>query len=69
MRADRGADQVLLYRGMPYSVLGIDLYRSVELGTVKYSTLDQLTRSKVDANELVTKQEGQSFLRGLGAGG
>ena len=67
--ADRSADQVLLYRGMPYSVLGIDLYRSVELGTVSYSALDQLSRAKVDANELVTKQDGQSFLRGLAAGG
>ena len=57
---------MLLYRGMPYSVLGIDLYRSVEVGATPYSALDQATKAKVDANELVTKQQGQSFLRGLG---
>ena len=59
-------DQVLLYRGMPYSVLGIDLYRSVEAGAARYSTLDPATKAKVDANELVTKEEGQNFLRALG---
>jgi PPM family protein phosphatase len=59
-------DQVLLYRGMPYSVLGIDLYRSVEVSATRYSTLDQATKAKVDANELVTKEQGQNFLRALG---
>jgi hypothetical protein len=58
--------QVLLYRGMPYSVLGVDLYQSVEVGTVSYTALDQTTKAKVDANELVTKAQGQNFLRGMG---
>jgi hypothetical protein len=62
-------DQVVLYRGMPYSVVGIDLYQPVETGTIAYSALGAYLKTRVDSHDLVTKQEGQNFIRGLGAGG
>lgn len=55
--------QVALYRGLPATVLGIDLSNAIELSRVSYEALDPYLRSRVDAHELVSKKEGQQFLR------
>lgn len=57
--------KVALYRGLPATVAGIELSAAIELGSVSYETLDPYLRSRVDAHELVSKQEGQRFLRML----
>jgi protein phosphatase len=58
---------VALYQGLPASVLGIELSSVVELGTVRYDSLEQYLKERVDAHELVAKEDGQAFLRGLAA--
>ncbi len=58
---------VALYRGLPATVLGISLSSVIEEGTVPYSSLAPYVQSRVDAHDLVTKVEGQNFLRSLSA--
>lgn len=58
---------VALYQGLPGTFLGISLSTVVELGTVRYDSLAESLRAKVDAHDLVGKEEGQAFLRGLAA--
>jgi serine/threonine protein phosphatase PrpC len=58
---------VALYQGLPATLLGIHLSSVVELGTVSYDSLAQFQRERVDAHDLVGKEEGQGFLRGLAA--
>jgi len=55
--------KVALYRGLPATVAGIDLSAAIELGSVPYESLNPYLRSRVDAHELVSKQEGQQFLQ------
>lgn len=57
--------QVALYQGMPGSILGIQLSSVVEQGTVSYDSLPDYQRDRVDAHDLVGKEAGQTFLRGL----
>jgi protein phosphatase len=57
---------VALYRGLPGSVLGIDLSSPVELGTVTYDSLAPYLRERIDTHDLVSKEDGQLFLRTLG---
>jgi len=56
---------VALYRGLPVSFLGIELSSVVEEGTVMYETLAPYLRTRVDNHDLVSKEEGQRFLRSL----
>jgi protein phosphatase len=63
--ASNGA--VALYRGLPGSVLGISLSTVIEMGTVAYDSLAPYVKSRVDGHDLVTKEEGQKFLRSLSA--
>jgi len=56
---------VVLYRGLPGSVLGIDLSEVVDQGSVSYDSLAQHLQQRVDAHDLVSKEEGQLFLRTL----
>jgi serine/threonine protein phosphatase PrpC len=58
---------VALYHGMPGSVLGIALSTVIERGTVAYDSLASYLQARVDARDLVTKEEGQLFLRSLSA--
>jgi serine/threonine protein phosphatase PrpC len=58
---------VALYRGLPGTVLGISLSSVIEEGTVAYASLAPYVQSRVDAHDLVTKEEGQLFLRTLSA--
>ena len=58
---------VALYQGLPATLLGIHLSSVVELGTVSYDSLADYQRERVDAHDLVGKEEGQAFLRGLAA--
>lgn len=58
---------VALYHGLPGSFLGIELSSAVELGTVSYDSLAPYVKSRIDGHELITKEEGQRFLRSLGA--
>jgi PPM family protein phosphatase len=58
---------VALYQGLPASVLGIDLSSVVEVGTVRYDSLPDYQKKRVDAHNLVGKDTGQTFLRGLAA--
>ena len=58
---------VALYRGLPGTVLGISLSSVIEEGTVAYASLAPYVQSRVDAHDLVTKEEGQVFLRTLSA--
>jgi protein phosphatase len=56
---------VALYQGLPTALLGIHLSSVVELGTVGYDSLAAYQRERVDSHDLVGKEEGQAFLRGL----
>ncbi len=58
---------VALYQGLPASLLGIKLSSVVELSTVSYDSLPDYQRERVDAHDLVGKEEGQAFLQGLAA--
>lgn len=57
--------QVALFRGMPYKVMSVDLYRVEETVPVRFEQLDAYLQERVDAHELVTKEEGLRFIRGL----
>ncbi|NLT34442.1 MAG: Stp1/IreP family PP2C-type Ser/Thr phosphatase [Gaiellales bacterium] len=61
-------DSVALYQGVPHTVLGIELFTLVEVGSAPYSTLRPHLKARVDAHEVTTKEEGQRFLRGLVTG-
>jgi hypothetical protein len=60
---------VALFRGMPYRVLGVTLYEPVEVSPVRYDGLDEYLRIRVDSHELITKEEGLRFIRGLAVRG
>ncbi|MCZ7662821.1 MAG: hypothetical protein M5U22_07735 [Thermoleophilia bacterium] len=60
--------KVALYRGMPYRVVGVTLYETVEVSPTRYDTLDDYLKARIDTHELVTKEEGQRFIRGLASG-
>jgi serine/threonine protein phosphatase PrpC len=57
--------QVALFQGMPYKVMGVQLYGSVETSPVSFGELDAYLQERVDSHELVTKEEGLRFIRGL----
>jgi len=57
--------KVAVYQGMPYSVLGVELYSVDQVGTVDYEGLDGETQQAIDAHDLTTKEEGQRFVRDL----
>jgi len=54
-----------LYRGLPATVAGIDLSSPVELTTISYDALPSYLKQQVDSRRLVSKREGQQFLRTL----
>jgi serine/threonine protein phosphatase PrpC len=58
---------VALFHGLPASILGIDLSGVIEQGSVAYDSLAPYVKSRVDAHDLVSKEEGQRFLRSLSA--
>jgi PPM family protein phosphatase len=58
---------VALYQGLPATLLGIPLSSVIEQGTVTYDSLPSYQRERVDAHDLVGKDEGQAFLQGLAA--
>jgi PPM family protein phosphatase len=58
---------VALYQGLPETLLGIQLSSIVELGTVTYDSLAEYQRERVDAHDLIGKEAGLAFLRGLAA--
>ena len=58
---------VALYQGLPATLIGIHLSSVVERGTVSYDSLASYQRERVDRHDLVGKEEGQAFLRGLAA--
>lgn len=57
--------QVALFRGMPYKVMSVDLYRVEDTVPIRFEQLDGYLQERVDAHELVTKEEGLRFIRGL----
>jgi serine/threonine protein phosphatase PrpC len=57
---------VALYRGLPGSLLGIDLSSVVQLGHVKYDDLSTYEQRQVDAHRLVGEEEGRSLLETIG---
>ena len=57
---------VALYRGLPASVLGIDLSRVVQLGTARYDSLAPYEQQKVDSHALAGEEEAREFLDSLG---
>jgi serine/threonine protein phosphatase PrpC len=57
--------EVALFQGMPYKVMGVRLYRSVEDSSIRFEDLDPYLQGRVDSHELVTKEEGLRFIRGL----
>ncbi|MHB0980062.1 MAG: Stp1/IreP family PP2C-type Ser/Thr phosphatase [Thermoleophilia bacterium] len=59
--------RVALFQGMPYAVVGIDLYGVVEVAPAPFDSLDTYLQTRVDAHELLTKEEGLRFIRGLEA--
>jgi len=56
---------VALYQGLPASLLGIELSSVVEQSTVSYDSLPDYQKVRVNAHDLVGKEAGQTFLRGL----
>jgi PPM family protein phosphatase len=56
---------VALYRGLPTSVLGIDLSSVIQLGTARYDSLSPYDKQKVDSHNLVSEEEGQALLGSL----
>lgn len=58
-------DAVVLYRGLPLTVLGVRLFTPVEQANVPYSHLKPYERERVDSHELRTQEEGRQFLRSL----
>ncbi len=56
---------IALYRGLPGQVLGIELSEVYQLSSAKYDALAPHLRQEVDARELISKEDGQEFLRGL----
>lgn len=60
--------KVALYRGMPYAVIGVELYSVEEVGARRYEELDRKTREEIDAHDLTTKEDGQRFIRDLSTG-
>jgi len=56
---------VALYQGLPATLMGIHLSSVVELSTVSYDSLAAYQRERVDARDLIGKEGGQAFLRGL----
>lgn len=58
--------QVALYRGLPGSFLGIELSSVVEVVEVDYDLLASYMQGRVDAHDLVSKEEGRAFLKALG---
>ena len=58
---------VALYHGLPATLLGLHLSSVVEVGTVAYGSLPDYQRQRVDAHDLVGKDTGRAFLRGLAA--
>ncbi len=58
---------VALFRGLPASILGIDLSSLIEMGTVARDSLAPHLQDRVDAHDLISKEEGQLFLRTLSA--
>lgn len=57
--------QVALYNGMPYSVFGFEFYSVVEKAPAVYAELAPHLKQRVDTHDLLTKEEGQRFIRGL----
>jgi serine/threonine protein phosphatase PrpC len=57
---------VALYRGLPGTFLGIDLSSVIQLGTIDYQALAPYLQERVDAKELIGKEEGRAFLESLG---
>ena len=57
---------IALYRGLPESVLGIDLSSAVKLGTKNYDSLTAAEKLQVDSHRLVSEEEGQMLLGSLG---
>jgi serine/threonine protein phosphatase PrpC len=62
------AGSVALFRGIPAAPLGVELYAAVEVTPTRYEALLAYQRARVDAHELVTKDEGLRFVRSLSAG-
>lgn len=60
--------KVALYRGMPYAVIGVELYSVEEVGARRYEELDRETREEIDTHDLTTKEDGQRFIRDLSTG-
>jgi len=56
---------VALYRGLPGSFLGIGLSSVVEVVDVEYDLLASYMQGRVDAHDLVSKEEGRAFLKAL----
>jgi serine/threonine protein phosphatase PrpC len=56
---------VALYRGLPHTVLGIDLSYAIQLGPTKYDALTPAEQQQVDSHNLISKDEGQMFLQSL----
>jgi hypothetical protein len=57
--------QVALYRGLPYTVLWVDLYDLTEVGRTTYASLEGYVQERIDERELMTKEEGMRFVRSL----
>jgi len=57
--------EVALYRGLPYHLLGVQLYRVIETAPTPFAQLNEQVRQRVVSHELLTREEGQRFIRGL----
>ncbi len=60
--------RVALFNGVPYKVFGTELYDVVEVTRAEYGAQPDHLQERIDSHELVSKEEGQRFIRQLFVG-
>jgi len=58
---------VAVFHGMPMRVAGVELSGVVEVTSTRYESLEPYLQQRVDAHDLVGKEEGLRFARSLGS--
>lgn len=57
--------RVALFNGVPYELFGLELYDVVEVTRAEYDAQADHLQERIDSHELVSKEEGQRFIRRL----
>jgi protein phosphatase len=59
--------KVALYRGLPEEFLGIEFSSLVRISTIEYDSLSPHKKTRVDAHQLVDKEQGELMMDALSA--